>query len=140
MTITYTPSADDVKLVTGASSEVLTLAKDTTLTMTIAGTGTATATAFTPDTLTISNTTLKTSGAADNEVESIVISNLVVDITDPATVTVTTGTPDLSGITLSQDASDIDGSVSATVEYGPAIEQAADKSVSLVEASVEKTY
>ena len=141
ISITYTPSAAAAKLVTGTNSEVLELAKDATITIVIAGKDVASDTSFVPATATISNTKLNTSGLADADgIKYIQIDTLTVPVSvkeDGASISVTSGKPAIENLAFGTK---MNGKVTSETAFGPAITQAADKTVSLVNVAVEKSY
>lgn len=150
ISITYTPSTAAKEIVT-ASPVKISLAKDATMTITVAGKGTASATSFVPATVTITNTKLSVKGLAADagaKIETITIESLTVPVkgtyvgsSSGSALTVTNGTPEIGTIVFDDAAAlKFNGTVTSEAKFGPAIEQNADKTVSLVTVDLSRSY
>lgn len=140
--------SEDVNLVgDGSTSATVVLPKGETLTIVVEGTGKAEEAKFTPATMTITATKLNTNSAADNTIESIVIADgLKVAVAGTAadgTMSVTTNVPTITDLKIGDTAvaANIDGNVTSSVAYGPAVEQnSSTLAVTLCKNTVTKAY
>ena len=140
ITITYTATADTQLVGDGSTKKTFTLAEGDVLTVVLAGKSgtTATDSAFTPVTASIKGS-FETTDTTAPSFETIDV-DIVVDLDAVATPIANPSAYDCyKGLTL--DDTKIDGSVSASVPYGPAIEAAENTAgYALVSNTVVKAY
>ena len=140
--------SEDVNLVgDGSASATVVLPKGETLTIVVEGTGKAEEAKFTPATMTITAAKLNTNSAADNTIESIAIADglkvAVAGTGADGTMSVTTNVPKITELKIGDIAvaANIDGNVTSSVAYGPAVEQnSSTLAVTLCKNTVTKAY